>query len=144
MGWLTHSLTRPHARPAVARGHLADDWGGAHVPDLNASLGYWGEFRDAFNRTGRWPYLYFCPRSVPPQSVPTAPNSSIIDGPPLSWSAKTRRGLANSLLTEYHNSGDTWLSAMSNLDALLGLADPAWNEPGYWQDADMLNTCRSG
>ena len=30
-------------------------------------------------------------------------------------------GLANTILTEYHNSGDEWQSAMSNLDAVLDL-----------------------
>ena len=29
--------------------------------------------------------------------------------------------LANTILTEYHNSGDEWQSAMSNLDAVLDL-----------------------
>ena len=82
--------------------------------------------------------------------------------------------LANTILTEYHNSGDSWESAMSNLDALLALRpQPDASGPGYFSDGashdasppplrssrararhlahvscigagDMLNTCNFG
>jgi hypothetical protein len=47
--------------------------------------------------------------------------AGVVDGPPHEWSAAVRQSLANTILTEYHNSGDGWENAMSNLDALLDL-----------------------
>eukprot|EP00911_Craspedida_sp_UC1_P002352 UC1_evm1s1765 len=127
--------------------YCAYDWSGAHVPTLEVQLGYWGAFRDAFNATGRPVYQYFCPRSrANTRLVPTAPaNNSVIDGPPLRWNASTRRGLANALLTEFHNAYDDWKSVLSNLDAMLGLGrDSGVAEPGAWTDGDMLLTCGFG
>jgi hypothetical protein len=100
---------------------------------------YWGQFRDAFNRTGKPVYLYFCPRSFVDSIGPP-----VYDGPPREWSGELRKGLANTLLTEYHNAQDSWKSEMSNLDALLDLTNLSYSGPGFWQDTDMLQTCNFG
>jgi hypothetical protein len=56
-----------------------------------------------------------------------------------------RQALANTILTEYHNSGDQWSSAMNNLDALLALRpSPDVSGPGFFSDGDMLHTCTFG
>lgn len=100
---------------------------------------YWEQFRDAFNATGTPVYLYFCPRSFVNSISPP-----VYDGPPRVWTGGLRKSLANTLLTEYHNAQDSWDSAMSNLDALLKLGNVSWSGPGFWQDADMLQTCNYG
>ena len=64
---------------------------------------------------------------------------------PHEWDGPTRQALANTILTEYHNSGDEWASAMSNLDAVLDLRPkPDVSGPGFFSDGDMLHTCSFG
>lgn len=115
-------------------------------------LQQWQQLRDALNATGRPIYSYFCPRSFSGSLVPPDGKSGclpktrcIYDGPPHEWSGATRSALANTILTEYHNSADEWASALSNLDALLSLRPvPDNTEPGFFSDGDMLHTCSFG
>eukprot|EP00041_Stephanoeca_diplocostata_P033882 m.1130697 g.1130697 ORF g.1130697 m.1130697 type:complete len:362 (+) comp24423_c2_seq1:1026-2111(+) len=113
--------------------------GNSTQPSINTQQYYWAQFRDALNKTGHPLYLYTCPRSFQ-----NGISGSIYDGPPRNWTAKLRTELSNCMLTEYHNAQDTWTSAMSNLDALLDLGIPSAVGPGFWQDADMLQTCNFG
>ena len=81
----------------------------------------------------------------PPTGACKPGTRCINDGPPHQWSAATRAGLANTILTEYGNSHDAWDSAMSNLDALIQLRpSPDWNGPGFFSDGDMLQTWNFG
>jgi hypothetical protein len=126
------------------------------VPNLPDQLKAWQALRDALNATGRPIYSYFCPRSFggslqrppPPDSNCTDDFSAcgVVDGPPREWSAATRQQLANTILTEYHNSGDEWANALSNLDALLALRpQPDAAGPGFFSDGACVrggNTAR--
>lgn len=122
-------------------------------PPIQDQLPAWQALRDALNRTGRPIYSYFCPRSFGGTLTPPAGCGSacclgkrcVVDGPPKEWSGPTRAALANTILTEYGNSHDSWTSAMSNLDAVLALRpQPDVEGGGFWSDADMLQSCNFG
>lgn len=123
------------------------------TPPIPEQLGYWQQLRDAFLKTKRPIWLNFCPRTFGGSLVPPDPRTKdclpnqrcVIDGPAHAWDAEIRQELANSILTEYHNSHDSFESAKSNLDALLALRpSPDATGPGFFSDGDMLHTCNFG
>ena len=141
--------------------HNANAPAGGWMPTIPTQLASWQQLRDALNATGRPIYTEFCPRSysasscengknclIPPNKTLQDCNPGercINDGPPHEWSGETRQGLANAILTEFGNSHDSWESAMSNLDALIGLRpQPDVDGPGFFSDGDMLQTCNFG
>lgn len=80
-----------------------------------------------------------------------------IYAPPPEWTAPQRHALANSLLVEYVNSFDLWYAdptpagdggpmavpggLLTNIDSVVQMTNLSYNQPGTWNDADMLQIC---
>eukprot|EP00041_Stephanoeca_diplocostata_P035881 m.1281395 g.1281395 ORF g.1281395 m.1281395 type:complete len:359 (-) comp24771_c0_seq2:6553-7629(-) len=142
--------------------YLKVDYCGSNVNrDPQPQYDGFAKLRDALNKTGRPIYYSICPHTVCPSSGPGgAYRGGSIYAPPPVWTALQRHALANSLLVEYVNSFDLWYAdptpagdggpmaepggLLTNIDSVVQMTNLSYNQPGTWNDADMLQICTYG
>eukprot|EP00039_Didymoeca_costata_P003362 m.67148 g.67148 ORF g.67148 m.67148 type:complete len:437 (+) comp11864_c0_seq1:147-1457(+) len=114
----------------------------ANNPDSEETQ--WNQFanmRDALNKTGRPVYLSVCEIWNDPEPISTCHSRGIVYSPKM-WLQQGLpvRELANSILVEYSNNGNTWESIACMIEAQENLTFSNLSAPGTWNDNDMLST----
>eukprot|EP00947_MAST-08B_sp_MAST-8B-sp1_P004522 g4522.t1 len=100
---------------------FCDFWFMGEPPRYEQQLGLWRSLRDALNATGVPAWLYFSPHTRVPASGVSAPWAAAHPyAPPPAWTREERRGLANSMMTQYVNMFDYWFARHWKDDFLPG------------------------